>query len=270
MNKRIRITIIGMGQMGGSLGKALKKAGNKYYIIGVDKDKTTLKAALNIGAADEVSQDLKSVKGSDIVVICLPVNLIAPMHKRILKIAGKETVITDTGSVKGNMVSAAYKNNFVPAHPMAGKEKNGIISADAQMFRNANLIITGSSNRPAETKVSAIWKDAGEKIVIMPSKKNDKLVALTSHLPHIIAFSLNKIYKKTKKQNSEIDTLTAGSFKSMTRVSVSSADMWAPIFAANGKNIGKYLRAFIKELRIFEKALNSRTKLKKRILNTQS
>ncbi|MDR2426911.1 MAG: prephenate dehydrogenase/arogenate dehydrogenase family protein [Endomicrobium sp.] len=264
-----KVSIIGMGQMGGSLGKALKKVGNKYYIIGVDKDKTVLKAALQIGAADEVSQNLKAIKESWIAVICLPVNLIAPVYKRILKIVGKETVITDTGSVKGNIVSAADKNNFVPAHPMAGREKNGIISACAEMFRNANLIITENKNPAAEKKVIQMWKDAGAKIVKMSVKKHDNLAALTSHLPHIIAFSLNKIYKKSKKNNPEIDMLTAGSFKSMTRVSISSTDMWAPIFAMNAENVGRHLSDFIKELETFKKALNSQNKLKKEILKTQ-
>jgi prephenate dehydrogenase len=152
---------------------------------------------------------------------------------------------------------------------MAGREKNGIKSADAKMFENANLVITGSAETAAGKKVAQMWKDAGAKIIKMQAKKHDFLAALTSHLPHIIAFSLNKIYKETKKKNPEADLLTAGSFKSMTRVSVSSADMWAPIFASNAENVGKHLKAFIKELQIFEKSLNNQSKLKKEILRTQ-
>lgn len=307
MDKRIQVAIIGMGQMGGSLGKALrsKKLKNKYYIIGVDKDKKTLKAALKAGAADEVSANMEAaVKGCGIAVICLPVDLIVPVYKKLLKTAGKNTVITDAGSVKHSvecqieelriksekrrvksedkkrsLKSAVAVNStlhsplstlsFIGAHPMAGKEKNGIMSADADMFQNANLIITESSNPQAEKKVAQMWKDTGAKIVKMPAKKHDELVAMTSHLPHIIAFALNKLYKENKKKNPEIDKLTAGSFKSMTRVSVSSADMWAPIFAMNEKNVRKNLKAFIKELQVFEKALDSQSKLKKEILKTQ-
>ena len=114
-----------------------------------------------------------------------------------------------------------------------------------------------------------MWKDAGAKIVKMTARKHDDIAALTSHLPHIIAFSLNKIYMKVKKKNPETDLLTAGSFKSMTRVSVSSADMWAPIFALNNRNVRKHLKSFIKKLQTFEKSLNNQNKLKKEILKTQ-
>jgi prephenate dehydrogenase len=273
-----KIAIIGMGQIGGSVGKALraKRLKNKYYIIGIDKDKKTLKAALKTGAADEVSDKLLAAKGCETAIICLPADLIAPVCKRLLKIAGKETVITDAGSVKESIVkdikgffTKEKRVSFVPAHPMAGKEKNGIMSASADMFKGANLIITESSNPEAEKKVARIWKDAGAKIIKMSAKKHDSLAAMTSHLPHIIAFALNKIYKKIKAENPEIDALTAGSFKSMTRVSVSSADMWAPIFAMNNINVRRHLKAFIKELQIFEKSLNNQSKLKKEILKTQ-
>ncbi|MDR1195089.1 MAG: prephenate dehydrogenase/arogenate dehydrogenase family protein [Endomicrobium sp.] len=264
-----KVSIIGMGQMGGSLGKALKTFGKKYDVTGIDKDKKTLKAALKLGAADRVSQSLNAAKDSEIIVICLPVDSISPVYEQLLKIAGKETVITDAGSVKENIVLSKDKRNFVPAHPMAGREKNGIMSADAQMFKNANLIIAENENPSAQKKVMQIWKDAGAKIVKMSAKKHDNLAALTSHLPHIIAFSLNKIYKESKRKNPEIDTLTAGSFKSMTRVSVSSADMWAPIFAMNAANVRKHLNDFIKELESFKKALGSQNKLKKEILKTQ-
>ena len=313
MNKKIYVGIIGLGQMGGSLGLALKSKAMKdrYHIIGIARKEETLKQALKIKAIDEASLTLSDAKLCDIAVICTPVDTIVPIYRQLSKIAGKNTIITDAGSVKEQIelgikdnyeLTAKTKNKnkdkvksviardevpkqssavdysllptpyslpFIPAHPMAGRENNGIMSAEAGMFKNANIIITGNKNLSAEKKVAQMWKDAGAKIVKMTAKKHDDLAALTSHLPHIIAFSLNKIYKEKKKNNSEIDTLTAGSFKSMTRVSVSSADMWAPIFAMNGKNIKKHLQSFIKELKVFEKALNSQSKLKKEILKTQ-
>ena len=265
--------------MGGSLGLALKRSGNKYYIIGIARKEETLKTALKIGAVDKVSLFLQDTKDCDIAVICTPVDTIVPIYKQLSKIVGKNTIITDAGSVK-EQIAGQIKDNyslltthcslpFIPAHPMAGREKNGIMSAEAEMFKNANVVITENKNSQAEKKVARMWKDAGAKIVKMPATKHDDLVALTSHLPHVIAFSLNKIYKEKKKKNPEIDTLTAGSFKSMTRVSVSGADMWAPILAMNGKNVKKHLKAFIKELQIFEKSLNNQSKLKKEILKTQ-
>ncbi len=273
-----KVSIIGMGQMGGSIGQALKSFGSKYYIIGIGRNKNTLKAALKIGAADEVSLNISAVKGSDIVVICTPVNSIASIYKELTRIVDKKTIITDVGSVKEpieKIIKSHYKKGtkppFVAAHPMAGRERNGIASADPKMFENAYVIITGSIPKSLknESIIAKMWEDIGAKTVKIPAKKHDELAAFTSHFPHIVAFVMNKIYKNIKKRNKEIDYLTAGSFKSMTRVSVSSADMWAPILSMNNKNVEKFLKIFIKELQVFQKALKYQNKTKKEILKTQ-
>lgn len=278
-----KTAIIGMGQVGGSLGKALKKSGAGYYIIGIDKKKDVLDAAVKAGAADEASLNIAAVKGCSVAVICTPSDLISSIYGKIAKIVDKNTIITDAASVKESVETAVakiYKKGkniygsfapFVAAHPMAGREKNGIVSADAKMFENAYVIITGSIPKSLknESIIAKMWRHAGAKTVKMSAKKHDELAAFTSHLPHIIAFALNKIYKDIKKKNTEIDYLTAGSFKSMTRVSVSSADMWAPIFAMNGKNAGKFLKSFIKEIRVFEKDMKNPSKIKRDILRTQ-
>ena len=315
MNKTTKVAIIGLGQIGGSLGKALKSV-KRYYIIGVARREETLKKALKINAFDKLSLSLQDVKGCDIVVICTPVDTIIPIYKQLSKIAGKNTIITDAGSVKeqielgvrsvesgvkgkilkqspiktlGDMVqndttnfklsSGAVAVNstlhtphstlpFIPAHPMAGKEKNGIESADASLFKGANVVIIGSHKKMLKNEaiVAKMWEDAGAKIIKMSAKKHDELVAFTSHLPHLIAFSLNKIYKDKRKKNKEIEQIVAGSFKSATRVANSSADMWAPVLRMNAANIKKELNSFIKELENFKKSLNNQSKIKKEIL----
>jgi prephenate dehydrogenase len=221
---------------------------------------------------DEVSLSLASAKNSDIVVICTPVDTIASIYKKLIKIVKRDTAITDSGSVKYSIEREINNINgkvsFVGSHPMAGRAKNGLSSASADMFKDAKVVITRRYGK-SENTVSKIWKDAGAKIVKMSAKSHDDLVAFTSHLPHVIAFSLNKTYKKIKKKNPHIDDLIAGSFKSITRVSVSSADMRAPIFVSNAKNIDKYLGEFIKELNIFKRNLNDKKKIKQEILKTQ-
>jgi prephenate dehydrogenase len=276
------VSIIGLGQIGGSLGLALKKSSrylkNRYLITGIGRKKSTLDAALKIKAVDEVSLSLQTARNADIVVICTPVDTIVPLYKQLSKIVCKSTIITDAGSVKCSIeeeIKDLLKKSkgvpFVGSHPMAGREKNGIFSAEADMFKGANVIITGAVRQSAkeESLISQMWKDAGANIVNMPAKKHDELVAFTSHFPHVIAFLLNKIYKKIKKKKPQIDVLTAGSFKSMTRVAVSSADMWAPIFAANSKNVEKYLNEFIKELNVFKQSLKDKRKVRREILKTQ-
>jgi prephenate dehydrogenase len=274
----LKVCIIGLGQIGGSLGLALKKRHASYYIIGIARKKCSLNAALELKAVDETSLNLNAARNADIVVICTPVNTIAPLYRRLSGIVGSRTVITDAGSVKYSIEKeirdSFIKNSavsFVGSHPMAGREKNGILSADADIFEDANIVITGALGHLQKSKalVEQMWKCAGANIIKMPAKKHDELVAFTSHLPHAIAFLLRKIYKKVRKKNPQIDMLTAGSFESVTRVSVSSADMWAPIFEANDKNIEKYLDEFIKELNVFKLALKDRRKIKKEILNIQ-
>jgi prephenate dehydrogenase len=272
---------VGLGQMGGSLGLALKKNSrslkNYYHITGIGRRKETLEAALKLKVADETSLSLQSAKGADIVVICTPVDTIVPLYGQLSKIVGKNTIITDVGSVKYYIekgIRDSFKKNggvsFIGSHPMVGKEKNGIFSSDVDMFKNANVVITSAIKQSAESAlVSQMWKDVGANIIKMSAKKHDELVAFTSHFPHIIAFLLSKIYKKTRKKNPQIDMLTAGSFKSMTRVAVSSADMWAPIFTANSRNIEKHLNEFIKELNVFKQNLKDERKVRKKILKTQ-
>jgi prephenate dehydrogenase len=270
----LNVSIVGLGQIGGSLGLALKSKTlkNRYHMIGIARKKETLKAALKIGAVDEVSLSLTSAKNSNIVVICTPVDTISAIYKDLTKIVKKDAVITDAGSVKYSIEreikGVNSKISFVGSHPMAGREKNGIMSASMDMFKNAKVVIT-SQNGKSEKIVAQMWKDTGAVIVKMSAKKHDELVAFTSHLPHVVAFVLNKTYKNIKKKNPQIDELTAGFFKSIIRVSVSSADMWAPIFVSNSKNINKYLDEFIKELNIFKRNLNDKKKIRQEILTTQ-
>ncbi|BAG14026.1 hypothetical protein AGMMS5026_03060 [Endomicrobiia bacterium] len=277
----LKVCIVGLGQMGASLGLALKKNSkslkNCYHITGIGRRKGTLDAALKLKAADETSLSLQSARDADIVVICTPVDTIVPLYGQLSKIVAKNTIITDAGSVKYSVekgIRDSLKKNggvsFIGSHPMVGKEKNGIFSSDADMFKNANVVITSVVKQSAENAlVSRMWKDAGANIVKMSARKHDELVAFTSHFPHIIAFLLNKIYKKTRRKNPQIDMLTAGSFKSMTRVAVSSADMWAPIFATNSRNIEKYLNEFIEELNVFKQSLKDKQKVREEILKTQ-
>jgi prephenate dehydrogenase len=270
----LNIGIVGLGQIGGSLGLALKSKilKNHYHIIGIARRKETLKYALKIGAVDEISLSLEAARNADIVIICTPVDTVAAIYKKLVKIVKKDAVITDVGSVKYQIEHEIKNSNgkisFVGSHPMTGKEKNGLISASPEMFKDAKVVVTSQSEKSKKV-VSKMWKDVGAVIIKMSAKKHDELVAFTSHMPHIIAFVLNKVYKNIKKKNPQIDELAAGSFKSITRVAVSSADMWAPIFALNNRNVNKYLDEFIKELNIFKRNLNNSRKIKQEILKIQ-
>lgn len=273
-----KVCIIGLGQIGASLGKSLRDLLSKYYIVGVDVSEDIVNKALKIGAADEVSLNIDVVRNCDIVVIATPVDMIVPITKKLLNTVNKETIITDVGSVKENIemqikkiINKKNQPTFVFAHPMAGKEKNGVEACNPLLFKNANVVITGSHKKSLKQEkiVEQMWKAVGAKIVKMDSNRHDKTVALTSHLPHLLAFSLNKIYKDELKKNKEIGKIVAGSFKSATRVANSSVDMWVPILQNNKENMKKEISLFIKELKNFEKNLNNKEKLKEEILKSQ-
>ncbi|MDR1511843.1 MAG: prephenate dehydrogenase [Endomicrobium sp.] len=273
----LNLCIVGLGQMGGSLSLALKKSSAPYRITGIVK-KDFVNTALRLKIVDEVYPTLESARGADIVVICTPVDTILPLYRRLCNIVNKSAIVTDVGSVKylieRRIKGFSVKRNAIPfigVHPMVGREKSGIFSADASMFRNANVIMVGSSKKltKKEMLVAQMWKYAGAKVIKMPARKHDELVAFTSHLPHVIAFLLKKIYKRTKRKNSRVDVLVADSFKSATRVAVSNPDVWVPIFELNSKNVEKYLIEFIKELSDFKQILKNKQKIKKEILNIQ-
>ena len=276
----LNVSIIGLGQIGGSLGLALKSKSLKgrYHVTGIERKKNTLDIALKIRAIDNASLSLKSARNADIVIVCTYVDTIVPIYKELVKIVKQNAIITDTGSVKYQIekeIIAFAKNSnhvsFIGSHPIAGKEKNGILSANAKMFKGAKVVITTLSEKleRKEALVARMWKDIGADVVAMAAEKHDEFVALTSHIPHVIAFLLNKIYQKINRKNPQIGMLTAGSFKDMTRVVESSADMWSPIFATNSKNIEKYLAELIKEIIVFKKNLRDKQKIKKEILEAQ-
>ncbi|MDR0823254.1 MAG: prephenate dehydrogenase/arogenate dehydrogenase family protein [Endomicrobium sp.] len=282
----MKVAVIGLGLIGGSLCKALKAASSKsYHIIAISRKKDALSAAIKMKAADEASLNLGAAADADIIVIATPVDNIVPIYKKLIPIVKNGAIITDAGSIKEpieKQIESLYRKRgfasrgialpaYVGAHPMSGKETNGFENSESGLFKNANVVITGSIKKSAKNeKIAAkMWLDTGAKIIKMPAKKHDELVALTSHLPHLMAFALNKIYRDKRTTDRQIEKIVAGSFYSAIRVASSSADMWAPIFSANKKQIKKNLSFFIKELKNFENHLSVQTKIKKQILDAQ-
>lgn len=274
-----KVCIIGLGLIGASLGKSLKTCPNKYHISGIVRNKNTAKEVLKAGAADAVYLDYRKISDSDIVVIALPIDKTAQIYKEIAPFLKSGAIVSDTGSIKGAVekeIASFIKTNksapdFVGAHPMTGKEKNGLFYSEADLFKGANTVITGSIKKLSENeaKIAQMWRDTGAAIIKMPSKKHDELVSFTSHLPHLIAFALNKIYKDKKKKAPAIESIAAGSFYSAIRVASSSADMWAPIFVSNSVNTKKNLQNFIRHLNLFAASFKDKEKIKKKILESQ-
>jgi prephenate dehydrogenase len=267
----MKIAIIGVGLIGGSLGMALKRKAlrGSYRVAGLGRKISKLKLAKRLGAVDEIFTDWGAgVKDADVIVICTPVNLIAKTIKAVLPYTKPGAVITDVGSVKKRVIKEVLnikKLSFVGVHPMAGAEKAGVRFAQADLFSKATVIFadeTTASSGQLRT-VKKMWKDTGASIVSMPAGEHDRVVSFTSHMPHVIAFVMAKRLGELDKKDKRAKKLIAGSFKDLTRVAASGPADWAAICNFNKEELKKSIEWFIKELSGSEKQLGNIKKLTK-------
>ncbi len=242
---RRAITVIGLGLIGGSLGLALRRRG--WRVTGVDRSAAARGAALRRGAAHRVTASVREgVTGADVVAVCVPVQAMDRVLRDVGAAAGPRTVVTDACSVKAAVLRTAGRClppglTFVGAHPMAGSEQSGMAAARANLFQGRACVITpGARANPAATRmVWNLWRDAGARPIRMSAGAHDHAVALTSHLPHLIAFALIASLRGTAGAR----RLVAGSFQDATRVARSNPALWAGILAANRTEVARALAA---------------------------
>jgi len=270
--KKIKnICIIGLGQLGGSISANLIK--KNYYIIGISKKESTIKKAIEKEIINEGYTKLKKeiLAKSDLVIIATHLGL----YEKILNFLHKinySGIVSDVGSVKRSFHNICKKYNlkFVGAHPIAGTEKSGIESSDPKLFENKICIISGWSDEKSKKIVSEIWREIGSKVIFMSPKEHDKILAFTSHLPHVIAFSVAKTLEKVRSENKEKKTETyiaGGSLKDITRVVQSPTEMWVDIFTQNSENISHAVKIFQEQVSYLLKLIlsNDKGKIKKYI-----
>jgi prephenate dehydrogenase len=237
-----KVVIVGVGLLGGSIGLALKSGKMCGTIAGVGRGRASIEAALEIGAIDEVFDDLSdAAAGADLIVVCTPVGsvvgAIAEMESRI----DDDCIITDVGSTKLEIVRAVEQmpragTRFVGSHPMAGSEKKGARHASADLFAGAKVIVTpGDRTDPdAADAVMQLWESFGSEVVVTDPETHDRIVARTSHLPHIAAALL---VANLRALDEEHCGLVAGGFLDTTRVASSDPEMWADICLNNVEGI---------------------------------
>ncbi|MFH2070963.1 MAG: prephenate dehydrogenase/arogenate dehydrogenase family protein [Elusimicrobiota bacterium] len=255
------VSIIGVGLIGGSLGKALKKRGavwgGRIKITGVGRHPDKLRFAKRTGAIDGWTTDFaEGVRDADIVVLCVPVDRIVEIAKRILPHVKRSCVITDAGSVKGAIIRQVEKmpslsGVFVGSHPIAGSEKTGVSFADAGLFNGATVVITPTRrvNGKSLKEIAGMWKAAGAKTLIMPAAMHDRYLALTSHLPHILSGALVNLVWNLYNKNKDAGRLLAGSFRDLTRVSDSDPALWSAICRLNAKEVFGAVAGYIRILK---------------------
>lgn len=258
------ISVIGLGLIGGSLCRALRNSGQVGNVTGIDADKSVIDYALYNGFADSCTTSfIRGVDVADIVVICTHVDTIAEIAGDIQDLVPSGCVITDVGSVKGEIVRRVHTSLpqgifFVGGHPIAGTENPGIRNSDAELFRGKRIFLTPVAENGEEhvEKVRDMWELAGGVVSEIPSDVHDRIFSLVSHLPHITAYSLvDAVSASSEVEN--IFEYAGGGLNDFTRVASSSPEMWKEILLMNRDNVLNAVKIFRKSLGNIESALEA-------------
>ncbi|MEK7703084.1 MAG: prephenate dehydrogenase/arogenate dehydrogenase family protein [Nitrospirota bacterium] len=259
-----QMTVIGVGLIGGSFALAAKKAKLTETVVGYGKKRGDLHKAASMGAVDRFFLKLsKAVESADIIVLATPVATFEPIVSMMAPYLKKGAIVTDVGSVKGELVSKiesllAGRATFVGGHPMAGLEKSGIQFAKPTLF-DKNLTIltpTAMTDSKALKKVAALWEGMGAKVVKLDPKKHDQIMSVVSHLPHLVAYTLMEVFSHPRMTKLDPLPFSAGSLRDFSRVAESSPELWSQIFRLNKT-------AVIEAIDLYQETLE---KLKKTIL----
>lgn len=258
-----KLCIIGVGLVGGSLARALRQAGAVGQIIGCGRDAGHLAKAKELGVVDSFSTSIaEAVKSADMIVIAVPMQAMASVFEAVKAHADPDSVITDVGSVKGSAVTAAKNvfgevpQNYIPGHPIAGTEKNGVEASFAELFQARRVILTPleTSRAEAVATVKAMWEASGAEVVEMGVEHHDEVLAATSHLPHMLAYALVDTLARMD-DSQEIFSYAAGGFRDFTRIASSNPQMWHDICLANQSALKDVLYRFRDDLQLLIEAI---------------
>ncbi len=248
----IKVGIVGLGLMGGSLSLALKKHSKDYYFIGLDHNEEHCAQALELGLVDEITTSLETLKTCDIIFLSIPVDGIISVAKQLGSLPSKCTVI-DLGSTKEKIslsIPSEIRHNFVAAHPMTGTEKFGPTAALEDLYTDKVVVLCDmkKSGKHQENVAKKLFSDIGMNIVCMGSKEHDRHAAFISHMPHALSYAIaNSVIKQEDSES--IIALAGGGFKDMSRIAKSSPNMWEDIFRQNKSNVLEAINSFQSELK---------------------
>jgi len=252
----IKVGIIGLGLMGGSLSIALKSTSKMYYFLGLDHNETHCSQALNLGLVDEIVDSLEALKVCDIIFLCIPVDGIISISQHLTSLSENCTVI-DLGSTKEKIslsIPSATRHHFVTAHPMTGTEKFGPEAAIENLYTDKVVVLCDleKSGSHQESVAKELFDDIGMNIVCMDAKEHDRHAAYISHMPHALSYALANAVMKQEARES-IVALAGGGFKDMSRIAKSNPMMWEDIFRQNKDNVLEAIHTFQAELKKCEK-----------------
>jgi prephenate dehydrogenase len=249
-----RLTLLGLGLLGGSVAKAARAEGLAREIVAVGRRRESLEPALADGAVDRITTDVaEGVAGADFCVLATPVATLTALLPAVWRAAPDDAVITDVGSTKAAIVSAAEALArgralaFVGSHPMAGSEQSGYRVARADLFRGATVILTPTEATPPDAvkRVSELWEALGGRVTMLDPAAHDRAVAAISHLPHLVADAL---VDAVARLDPRFFDLAARGFKDTTRIAAADARVWREIFQENRAALGETLAVFRRAL----------------------
>lgn len=260
-SKTPSVLIVGLGLIGASLGKALVGR-NLAQVYGFDLQEGVSTTAQELGAIHTAVHNAEDLSQIDVVVLAVPVLAIAGALSNFRAIAQQAKAVTDVGSVKGEVVRQVQEAfgevpaNIVPGHPIAGAEKSGVFAANPDLFDKHLHILTplAHTSEEAVESVQQLWSSCGAEIVTMTVERHDEVLAATSHLPHLLAFSLVDTLAR-ESENYEIFKYAAGGFRDFSRIAASDPTMWHDVFLANKDATLKILRRFQSDLQQLESAI---------------
>ncbi|MDE3066891.1 MAG: prephenate dehydrogenase/arogenate dehydrogenase family protein [Verrucomicrobiota bacterium] len=259
-----KISIIGVGLLGGSIGLAARKTRLAGEVAGFVRREKSVAECEKYGVTDYATTDLlAAVSNADVVILCIPLAQMRPLAEKFLPALSRDAVVTDVGSVKTGVVReleplvARAGAHFVGSHPMAGAEKTGVAAARENLFDKAVCVLTPTkkSTATAVRRVEQFWKALGARALKLPPEQHDVLVGRSSHLPHIVAATLASLVLDPARPKAQAQ-LCANGFRDTTRIASGSPEMWRDIALANRRNLAKSLNRFIAGLRQFQKSLD--------------
>ena len=260
------VLIIGMGLIGSSIARVIKEKKIADKIFALENDNNNIKITNDLNIVDEIQNDLKNFKLQfDFIFICVPLGSYKNIFNKLNNYITKPTLITDVGStkvsvIKDFMASITNKNiSFVPAHPIAGLEKSGPEFGFSKLFDNRYCILTPiNKNDESVELVSKIWKSFGMTIEIMDSKRHDRVLAMTSHIPQLIAYSVVATATELETQmKDEVIKYSAAGFRDFTRLAGSDPIMWRDIYEKNKEAVLEMLGRFSEDLLTYQKAIRN-------------
>ena len=259
-----RIALIGFGLIGGSIARAARSQGLAGKIVTTARSPATRARVKELRIVDHVFEtNAEAVKDADLVILCIPVGACGPVAKEIAPYLKPGAIVSDVGSVKGAVVQEMAPHlpkdvHFVPAHPVAGTEHSGPDSGFAELFVNRWCILTppAGTDPAAVQKLQAFWAGIGAKVEVMTPDHHDLVLAITSHLPHLIAYTIVGTADELEQvTSSEVMQFSASGFRDFTRIAASDPTMWRDVFLANKEAVLEMLGTFNEDLSKLTRAI---------------